>query len=53
MHRVWETGDTFDAVTVFDADNLVSSTFLRTMDAHLRTLAAPLLRRWPEDPSGP
>ncbi len=36
LTRVWETGELFDAVTVFDADNLVSPTFLRTMDGHLQ-----------------
>jgi len=36
IHRVWETGEVFDAVTIFDADNLVSPTFLRTMDGHLQ-----------------
>lgn len=36
IRRVWETGEAFDAVTIFDADNLVSPTFLRTMDGHLQ-----------------
>ncbi len=36
IHRVWQTGEVFDAVTIFDADNLVSPTFLRTMDGHLQ-----------------
>lgn len=36
IRRVWETGEAFDAVTIFDADNLVSPTFLRTMDGHVQ-----------------
>lgn len=36
LSRVWATGESFDAILVFDADNLVSPGFLQTMDGHLQ-----------------
>ncbi|MBM3996862.1 MAG: glycosyltransferase, partial [Planctomycetes bacterium] len=35
LHRLWESGESYDAILIFDADNVVSPTFLRVMDAHL------------------
>jgi cellulose synthase/poly-beta-1,6-N-acetylglucosamine synthase-like glycosyltransferase/Flp pilus assembly protein TadD len=36
LERVWSTGRPFDAVVIFDADNLAAPSFLRKMDAHLQ-----------------
>jgi len=34
--RIWERGESYDAVVIFDADTRVDTTFLRTMDARLQ-----------------
>lgn len=37
LERLWGTGQSFDAVAIFDADNLAAPSFLRKMDAYLQT----------------
>lgn len=53
INRVWATGQDYDAVVVFDADNLVSPIFLQTMDGHLqqgdRVIQAYLGTKNPDD----
>jgi len=36
IDRVWTSAMEFDAVVIFDADNLVSPSFLQTMNGHLQ-----------------